>query len=101
MHSLAAGTCRAAPVWMGNVSVRLGERELRLSNLEKRLYPSGFSKADVIDYYRRIAPALLPHLKQRPLTLKRYPEGTAGEFFYEKSCPAHRPRWLKTAHVPS
>ena len=55
------------------------------------LYPkAGFTKGQVIDYYIRIAPVLLPHLKDRPLTMKRYPNGVEGEFFYEKNCPAHR-----------
>jgi bifunctional non-homologous end joining protein LigD len=77
-------------------------RKLVVSNLEKVLYPkSGFTKAQVIDYYIRIAPVLLPHLKNRPITLKRYPDGVEGFFFYEKQCPPHRPRWIKTASVPS
>jgi bifunctional non-homologous end joining protein LigD len=59
-------------------------KQLKLSNLEKVLYPAaGFTKGQVIDYYVRIAPVLLPHLKNRPLTLKRYPEGVNGMFFYE------------------
>jgi bifunctional non-homologous end joining protein LigD len=66
------------------------------------LYPeAGFTKAQVIDYYIRIAPVLLPHLKNRPITLKRYPDGVDGFFFYEKQCPSHRPKWVKTATVPS
>ncbi len=81
------------------VPVEFEGRSLRLSRLDKPLYPSGFTKAQVIDYYRRAAPSLLPHLKDRPLTLKRYPEGSMAEFFYEKNCPAHRPRWFKTAPV--
>ena len=77
-------------------------RTLLVSNLDKVLYPeSGFTKAQVIDYYIRIAPVLLPHLKNRPITLKRYPDGVEGFFFYEKQCPSHRPKWLKTATVPS
>ncbi|HYR57526.1 MAG TPA: non-homologous end-joining DNA ligase [Chthoniobacteraceae bacterium] len=77
-------------------------RKLTVSNLDKVLYPeAGFTKANVIDYYIRIAPVLLPHLKNRPITLKRYPEGVDGFFFYEKQCPSHRPRWVKTAKVPS
>ncbi|HME90161.1 MAG TPA: non-homologous end-joining DNA ligase [Myxococcaceae bacterium] len=75
-------------------------RRLKLSNLDKVLYPAvGFTKAQVIDYYVRISPALLPHLRDRPLTMKRYPEGVDGEYFYEKQCPSHRPRWLKTAAI--
>src|SRR6188474_2362725 len=77
-------------------------RKLSVSNLNKVLYPEvGFTKGQVIDYYIRIAPVLLPHLKSRPITLKRYPEGVNGFFFYEKQCPSHRPRWVKTTKVPS
>ena len=82
------------------VEVKIGERTLSLSNLDKVMYPeSGFTKGQVIDYYTRIADAILPHLKDRPLTLKRYPEGVEGEAFYEKNCPKHRPPWIKTATV--
>jgi len=76
------------------------ERKIQVSNLDKVLYPKvGFTKGQVIDYYIRVAPVLLPHLKDRPLTMKRYPDGVEGEFFYEKNCPAHRPKWVKTAKV--
>src|SRR5438105_12313570 len=81
------------------VSVEVEGRTLQLSNLDKPLYPTGFAKAEVIDYYTRIAPAILPHLKARPLTLKRYPDGVDGQFFYEKNCPSHRPPWLHTVSV--
>src|SRR5260221_5702494 len=75
-------------------------KKLSVSNLNKVLYPKvGFTKGQVIDYYIRIAPALLPHLKDRPLTMKRYPNGVDAEFFYEKNCPSHRPKWVKTAKV--
>jgi bifunctional non-homologous end joining protein LigD len=75
-------------------------KKLAVSNLNKVLYPKpGFTKAQVIDYYIRIAPALLPHLKDRPLTMKRYPDGVEGQFFYEKNCPVHRPKWVQTAKV--
>jgi bifunctional non-homologous end joining protein LigD len=75
-------------------------RTLEVSNLDKVLYPkAGFRKGEVIDYYVRIAPQLLPHLKDRPITLKRYPDGVEGFFFYEKQCPSHRPGWVKTAKV--
>jgi bifunctional non-homologous end joining protein LigD len=75
-------------------------KKLSVSNLDKVLYPKiGFTKGQVIDYYIRIAPALLPHLEDRPLTMKRYPNGVDGEFFYEKNCPTHRPKWVKTAKV--
>jgi bifunctional non-homologous end joining protein LigD len=76
------------------------DRRLPVSNLNKILYPkAGFTKGEVINYYIQIAPVLLPHLKDRPLTMKRYPNGVEGEFFYEKNCPAHRPAWVKTAKV--
>ena len=75
-------------------------KKLSVSNLDKVLYPKvSFTKGQVIDYYIRIAPVLLPHLKDRPLTMKRYPDGVEGEFFYEKNCPSHRPKWVKTAKV--
>ncbi|MGC2694164.1 MAG: non-homologous end-joining DNA ligase [Candidatus Angelobacter sp.] len=75
-------------------------RQIKLSNLEKVLYPkAGFTKGQVIDYYVRIAPVLLPHLAERPLTLKRYPNGVEGMHFYEKNCPTYRPPWMKTAKV--
>jgi bifunctional non-homologous end joining protein LigD len=77
-------------------------RRLRLSNLEKVFYPNvGFTKGQVVDYYRRIAPAVLPHLRNRPLTLKRYPNGVDGKHFYEKQCPSHRPEWVRTAGIYS
>jgi len=77
-------------------------RELHLTRLEKALYPqTGFTKGQVIDYYIRIAPVLLPHLRDRPLTLKRYPNGVTEEFFYEKRAPKYRPGWFKTAAVAS
>jgi bifunctional non-homologous end joining protein LigD len=76
------------------------DRKIPVSNLDKVLYPKvGFTKGQVIDYYIRVAPVLLPHLKDRPLTMKRYPNGVGGEFFYEKNCPSHRPKWVQTAKV--
>jgi bifunctional non-homologous end joining protein LigD len=81
-------------------TVEIQGRKLELSNLDKVLYPeTGFTKGQVIDYYVRIAPVLLPHLKDRPLTMKRYPNGVSGQFFYEKNCPKHRPDWVQTAKV--
>jgi bifunctional non-homologous end joining protein LigD len=82
------------------VEVEVEGRELRLSNLDKVMYPeTGFTKGQVIDYYTRVAPALLPHLEGRPLTLKRYPDGVNGQHFYEKNCPSHRPSWVKTRQI--
>jgi bifunctional non-homologous end joining protein LigD len=73
---------------------------VRVSNLQKVFYPrTGFTKGDVIDYYIRVSPFLLPHLYNRPITLKRYPDGVDGAFFYEKQCPSHRPKWVRTAKV--
>jgi bifunctional non-homologous end joining protein LigD len=81
-------------------TLKVGTKTLDVSNLEKVLYPeAGFTKGEVIDYYIRIAPVLLPHLKDRPLTMKRYPNGVNAEFFYEKRCPSHRPPWVRTAHI--
>lgn len=74
-------------------------RSLSLSNLDKPLYPGGFTKGQVVDYYARVAPVLVPHLAGRPITLKRYPNGVEGQSFYEKNCPSHRPDWVRTAPV--
>jgi bifunctional non-homologous end joining protein LigD len=81
--------------------LKIGNRTLEVSNLNKVFYPqTGFTKGQVIDYYIRISQFLLPHLKDRPISLKRYPEGVEGFFFYEKECPSHRPGWVDTAEVP-
>ncbi|TMM05239.1 MAG: DNA ligase D [Actinobacteria bacterium] len=75
-------------------------REIKVSNWSKVLWPkTGFTKGDLVSYYARIAPVLLPHLEDRPLTLKRYPNGVEGQHFYEKNCPRHRPDWVQTATV--
>jgi bifunctional non-homologous end joining protein LigD len=80
--------------------VEIAGESLSLSNLEKDLYPSyGFTKAQILEYYRRMAGFILPHLQDRALTLKRYPEGVDQDFFFEKRCPVHRPAWVKTAEV--
>jgi bifunctional non-homologous end joining protein LigD len=84
------------------VAVEVDGRELDLSNLDKVLYPAaGFAKGEVIDYYTRVAPALLPHLDGRPLTMKRYPNGVEGKFFFEKRAPTHKPDWVQTVRMPS
>src|SRR6266542_3989940 len=80
-------------------TIKLGPRTLNLTNVEKVLYPSGFTKAQVIQYYNAIAPIILPHLKDRHITLKRYPHGSNREYFFEKECPSYRPPWIKTAGV--
>ena len=75
----------------------VGGTKVDVTNLDKIFYPkAGFTKGDVIDYYVRISSVLLPHLKERPITLKRYPDGVEGFYFYEKKCPDHRPEWVKT-----
>jgi bifunctional non-homologous end joining protein LigD len=84
------------------VEVEVEGRRLILTNLGKVLYPAaGFTKAEVIDYYTRVSPVLLPHLKDRPLTLKRYPNGVDAPFFFEKQAPGHRPPWVKTVPIYS
>lgn len=80
--------------------VEIDSRRLKLTNLEKVLYPAtGFTKGQVIDYYARIAPVLVPHLASRPLTLKRYPNGVDQQYFFEKNATKHRPDWVKTAPI--
>ena len=82
------------------VEVDVEGKRLSLSNLGKVLYPAvGFTKGEVIDYYTRVSPVLLPHLRARPLTLKRYPNGVEGEYFYEKNCPSHAPDWVRKETV--
>ena len=84
------------------VQVEVEGRPLALSNLDKVLYPqAGFTKAQVIDYYQRIAPVMLPHIASRPVTIKRYPEGVDRDFFYQKNAPAHRPDWVPPARIAS
>ncbi|MFP4105514.1 MAG: non-homologous end-joining DNA ligase [Phycisphaerae bacterium] len=85
---------------MSKKRVKILNRNVHLSNLDKVLYPeAGFTKAGVLEYYRAVSPWILPHLRARPLTLKRYPDGVEGEPFYEKRCPQHRPDWMTTAEV--
>src|SRR5579863_8114093 len=80
--------------------VEIAGKHLSLTNLDKVLYPAaGFTKGQVIDYYARIAPVLVPHLAGRPLTLKRYPEGVDQEYFFEKNATKHRPDWVKTTPI--
>ncbi len=86
----------------GSQRVRVGGRELSVTNLEKVLFPeTGFTKGQLIDYYARIAPVMLPHLSGRPLTMKRFPDGVEGKFFFEKHAPSHTPGWVKTLSIPS
>lgn len=84
------------------VAVDVEGRTLQLSNLDKVLYPeAGFHKGEVIDYYARIAPVMLPHLADRPATFKRYPNGVEGKFFFEKNSPSHAPDWVRTVNLPT
>ncbi len=79
-----------------------GERELRLSNLNKAYWPDdGFTKGDLVAYYLNVAELILPHLSGRPLTMKRMPDGVGGEFFYEKTAPSHTPEWIRRCQVHS
>ncbi|HEX6500387.1 MAG TPA: non-homologous end-joining DNA ligase [Micromonosporaceae bacterium] len=84
------------------IQVRVDDREIELSNLDKVLYPEvGFTKSEVIDYYTRIAPVLLPHLADRPLTRIRYPNGVKAPGFFEKNAPVSRPDWVRLASIAS
>jgi bifunctional non-homologous end joining protein LigD len=84
------------------VTVTVEGRQLRLSNLDKVLYPeAGFTKGQMLDYYTRISPVLLPHLRGRPLTVKRYPDGVDAHFFFEKNVPRHAPDWVRRVDLPT
>jgi bifunctional non-homologous end joining protein LigD len=80
--------------------IRAGRRTLEVASLDKVFYPeTGFTKGDVISFYRDVSSALIPHLKNRPATFKRYPDGVTGGFFYEKRCPPYAPDWMKTVGI--
>lgn len=86
---------------MSRTLVEVGRKKVPLTHLKKNLYPSyGFTKENILEYYRGISPFILPHLKGRALTFKRYPEGAESGFFFEKRCPDHRPPWVQTAEIP-
>jgi bifunctional non-homologous end joining protein LigD len=78
-----------------------GVRPLKLSNLDKPFFPEGFTKGDIIQYYASVSSVLLPHLRDRPISMSRYPDGIGGPTFYEKRAPGHQPGWMETAEVPS
>jgi bifunctional non-homologous end joining protein LigD len=85
---------------MGDSVIEVEGKHLKLTNLDKVLYPAaGFTKGQVVDYYARIAPVMVPQLEGRPLTLKRYPNGVDSQFFFEKNATKHRPDWVKTAPI--
>ena len=97
---VAQGDGTPAPAFSGRTVVE--GRELYVTNLEKVLFPRcGFTKGQLIDYYVRIAPVMLPHIKLRPLTMKRFPDGVAGKSFFEKHIPSHAPDWVRSVDVPS
>ena len=80
--------------------IRKGKRELRLSNLDKLFWPDeGITKGDLLEYYRAVAPVLVPHLKGRPFTMRRYPDGASGKAFFQKDAPSHMPDWIATFHA--
>ncbi len=80
--------------------IEIEGRKVALTNLDKVLFPSGFTKGQVIDFYIRASDSLLPHLQDRPITLKRYPDGVQGPHFYEKDAPRYTPAWVRTFNVP-
>ena len=87
---------------MASTRTTIDGRELSVSNLDKVLFPeTGFTKGQLIDYYVRIAPAILPHVRERPLTMKRFPDGVDGKFFFEKHIPSHAPEWVASVDVGS
>jgi bifunctional non-homologous end joining protein LigD len=99
-HASRRSKATSPEIGDGRSVLRVEGKEIPVSHLDKILYPkAGFTKAQIIDYYIRIAPVLLPHLNGRPLTLKRYPNGVEAPFFYEKRCPVYRPKWVDTATV--
>jgi DNA ligase D-like protein (predicted polymerase)/DNA ligase D-like protein (predicted 3'-phosphoesterase) len=97
-----AGGDGAAADTSAPVTVQVDDRRLRLTNLDKVLYPeTGFAKGQVIDYYRQIAPVLLPHLANRPVTFRRYPDGVEAPSFFEKDVSRHAPEWVRTVRLPT
>lgn len=87
------------PAQLPAAALRLGDKRPKLTNLEKVLYSNGFTKGQLIDYYKRVAPLILPHLIGRAVTLKRYPDGVDGKAFFHKRCPEHRPDWVHTVRL--
>ena len=82
------------------IEVDIDGRTVRLTNLDKVLYPSGFTKAEIVDYHARISRWAIPHLAGRCLTFRRFPDGTDQQGFFEKRCPSHRPEWVPVALGP-
>jgi bifunctional non-homologous end joining protein LigD len=89
------------PRGSGDAVLDIAGRKVQLTNLEKPFWPElGLTKGDLLLYYARVAKLLLPHLRDRPMVMKRYPDGAAGKFFFMKRAPNPRPRWIKTCRVP-
>ncbi len=87
---------------MASTTLEIDGKDLALTNLDKVMYPeTGFTKGQVIEYYKNISRYILPHIEDRPITMKRFPNGIAGQHFYEKEAPSHTPSWAKTFQVPS
>ncbi|MDP9066921.1 MAG: non-homologous end-joining DNA ligase [Actinomycetota bacterium] len=105
---MPSGTTVQFPVELPTVKrgdhwiARAGDKELKLTNLNKVFWPeNGYTKGDLLTYYFNISPTMLPHIKARPLTLKRMPDGVVGAYFYEKNAPSYRPKWMTTIPVYS
>src|SRR5438445_3051035 len=85
----------------GKQTIRVGRRTVDISNADKVLFPAdGITKGDLIEYYRRIAPRMIPHLRDRPLTMERYPNGIDGERVFQKEAPKYFPDWIPRVSVP-
>lgn len=92
-------SAKKSKVSLNALALRFGAKKPKLTNLDKPLYPDGFTKGQLIDYYTRIAPLILPHLAGRAVTTVRFPDGVNGKSFFQKRCPDHRPPWVKTVRV--
>ena len=102
MLGFSVGASKAEKVTQKKqATLKVAGRDVRLSNLDKFMYPKvDFTKGQVIDYYTRVARYILPHLKNRPITMKRFPNGIDGEYFYEKDAPSFTPDWIQTYRIP-
>ncbi len=94
-----AGLAPKSTITRKSGTLRVAGKRVDVTNVDKPLYPDGFTKGDVIAYYSAVAPTVLPHLRGRAVTLKRYPDGTESQFFFQKNCAAHRPEWVKTVKM--
>src|SRR6478609_7441945 len=88
------------PADQRDADVRIGRHTVRLTNLQKMFWPTlGLTKGDLLAYYAAVAPVLLPHLRDRAMVMKRYPDGAAGPFFFMKRTPSPKPDWLRTCAI--